>query len=310
MNRDPFPFDPALEELLHEVARDPRSSLLRVGRPARPARLTDSWEALSRWTPGLTLAEREILDVYRAEFATLMLQRWAAEIELRPPPRLFIARASTASKPAPPLDLEAIRVEAERLATLDQQAVGASELRSLLESAQPLTSEQMTSMVTTAVRFHPTTVARIYEALDLVRSGQPRSALRVLHRLLKFEWRPELRSICYQNIALAHGDSWNPVSLLECYRRACAAPNPHLDSLAGWLLFATQFGDVDSAKEAAEGLDSLFDPGDARIERHVAQQARTQHEGRWSARAGVESIIDDLMGTVGPTARKVLSALL
>ncbi len=309
MSSEPLALDPILEELLHEVARDPRSSLLRVERPARPTRWTDSWDALSRWHPGLTSAEREILDVHRAEFATLLLRRWALEMELRPPPAQFMVRTSTAKQPAVPLDPEELDRRASQYAEEPSEGLASAALFEALPSSLQLSSEQLSSLVTTAARIHPTSAARIHSALDLVRLGQRRTAIGVLHRLLAIEQRPELRALCWQNLAYAHGDDWRPGDLVEWYRKAAQLDAPRLDALCAWLLFAAQAGMVDQVKGAALVLDATFLPDDPRIALHVMHQRRTRSDGRWATRDLANLLIDDCDKFIGATAGRVLNAL-
>lgn len=309
MSSEPLALDPVLEDLLHEVARDPRSTLLRIERPARPTRWTDSWDALSRWHPGLTPAEKELLDVHRAEFATLLLRRWALEMELRPPATHFMTRTSTAKHPAAPLDPDELDRRAAQLSTDATKGLESAALFDALPSRVELTSEQLTSLVTAAARAHPTSAARIHAALDLVRVGQRRTSIGVLHRLLGVERRPELRALCWQNIAYAHGDDWRPEDLVEWYRRAADVDDPGLDVVCGWLLLAIQAAKLEQVREAASVLDSRFSPNDCRIDNHVRWQRNARTMGRWNTRAVAHRLLDEYQGVFGFAARKVLDAL-
>lgn len=309
MSSEPLALDPILEELLHEVARDPRSSLLRVERPARPTRWTDSWDALSRWHPGLTSAEKEILDVHRAEFATLLLRRWALEVELRPPPKLFLVSSATPRNPSNSMDP---REFSEALLGWQERALPhPAELapQELLDPASTIDGEKLSALVVTAVRMHPSSSARIYHAMDLIRAGQPRTAGGMMRRLLASESREDLRSYCWETLALAHGDDWNPSDLIDWYGRAMRAPTLRFEPIAVSLLMAVQHGEPDLAREASGMLDGSFAADAQCVARHVVQQLRTRAEGRWSPTPGAGRLSAHLLEEVGPTSRRILHVL-
>lgn len=299
----PSSFHPEVEALVAEIARDPRSCLLRIDRPQRPIRLDEIGEALSSQTPGLGLAERELLDLHRVEFSRLLRQRWVAEVEVRPAAGLFIARGSGVDDSAfePGVDHPAVLAQDPQVGQQDPA------LLELTQAPRPLTSEELTRLVTTATRIHPTTTSRLFLANDLIRTQQKRSAVQLFRKILEFEPREELRSYCWDGIANAMGDSVS--GIWKWYRRACETPNPRVDPLCIWLLMATQEGNLTMAREAAAQLDDLLSPTDPRLELHCQNQLRTRAEGRWSPRPTTHKLLDDLLGVVGPTSQRILHVL-
>lgn len=77
MTLHPLQLDPEVEEILREVAADPRSKLLRVQRPTSVRALTEQVPTVGVATAGLTVAERHLVQTYRAEVAyALRLAAW------------------------------------------------------------------------------------------------------------------------------------------------------------------------------------------------------------------------------------------
>ncbi len=304
---DPDLFPPELEELVTEIARDPRSSFLRTERPPRPTALFDPPDPLSPRTPGLTSAEREILTVYREELTALLLQRWLTEVTERPAKGSWIFAGSAAdgrvSRAEPPHSVREL-VELGR-----RELPGADLAEGLLDPALVLSPDQRSNLVTWAVRLSPDTRGKIYLASDYNLTGQRRSAIAVVGRLLAIEWRAELRPYLWGILAAAHGDDWNPRDLVRWYRKAAQGPKPGADALLVWLLVAANTGDSRCAREAAEIVDGLIAPDDPFLVLHVDNQRRTRSEGRWAPNPRRRADLDALLGAVGPASRRALHAL-
>src|SRR5262245_29595941 len=67
-----LPLDPAIEELLRDIAQDPDACLLRVPRPKALSALARGESIEVSGMTGLTHAERELVRVHRDEIAYLL----------------------------------------------------------------------------------------------------------------------------------------------------------------------------------------------------------------------------------------------
>ena len=76
-------FSPELEEILHDVARNPESVLLRAPRSKPTAKMFDAIGPAGSMAGGLSSAERELLRAHRDELASLLRDAcWTAAQEV------------------------------------------------------------------------------------------------------------------------------------------------------------------------------------------------------------------------------------
>lgn len=173
VNPEPPSLEPELEDLLREIARDPRSNLLRFPRPPRPIDLARTSEAASRTTPGLTPAERHLLDVHRADTVQFLLDRWLHEVTVRPRVGFALSRGSEVRKQGSP-DTDLAKSPAEQLARVQpQEHSEVASIPKVLDPEEPMNHRQLSALILMAERMRPPIVGKVHAASDLVLDGQP-----------------------------------------------------------------------------------------------------------------------------------------
>src|SRR6187402_2355764 len=98
MSALPFTLDPEVEHILQEVARDPRSSLLRVERPKIMRGLFEREPSVGVATAGLTSAERHLVQTRRAETAYALRVMCLHAIITDPRSKNLISRQAAAGE--------------------------------------------------------------------------------------------------------------------------------------------------------------------------------------------------------------------
>lgn len=307
---EPLIFDPELEQILRDVARDPRSSLLRVPRPNRPLRLADEWRAFSGRTPGLTAAERQLLESYRCEVAWLLRERWLHELIVRPKASFSLARVSVLEKRRAD-GSSTWQDEIEGLQA-DLAAERRGDLLGCLIAARPsssLTSEQVTGLLLASERLAPSTSGKILLAQDLVRKDQPRAAVEWTRKVLSAEHRPVYRSILWDTMALAVGSAGKLRAAARGYELASNTGEPRFNPLAYWLVLAAQVGDDRGAREAASRITEVGPASEPFVDVFIAQQTRTRQNGAWNPTPSCAEILPTLLDSVGDLPRRILDVL-
>lgn len=309
VNPEPPALEPELEALLREIARDPRSSLLRFPRPARPLDLARTWEAASRTSPGLTPAERHLLEVHRAETAQFLLDRWLHEVTARPRVGFALSKGS---------DVEAVVGEE----SADRQ-MGVSRLASLLPEARAefaaesatldfdksLTSIELSGLVLAAERMLPSILSKTYIAYDQSLNTQPRAALGNLRRLLEAERRPGMRSHLWQAMGFVAGTTGDLALACMCYGRSIRMEETRLNPLAVWLVLCVQVGDRENALTAARRIDELVREDHPLLLDFREEQWRTRLQRAWAPTPQAALCAPGVREAVGNSSRMVLDVL-
>jgi len=296
--------DPEIEELLRQIARDPRSTLLRVTRPQIAKGLFERSPAVGARAAGLTAAERQLLCVHREETALMLRQlfyhRFLRDERMRRMTWMHGAgelgtesdlsrrlSASTEADGSDGTDSWSAHVVADALAVPPDAAASPSQI------------------ALAALRLVPSDNARNFLGYQLVRTGNLRSALRVFEGVARTSRRRRsvVSALSWSGIAL--GLLGEPRQALGMYATKVARPEEWPNKAMSRLTFSVQVGDVHEAVRAAAEVDEFWSAGNAHISAWI--QDRIQLRGvTWSpSKAALDSIVL-LSDRVGATSRRVL----
>lgn len=269
--------DPRVEEILREIASDPRSSLLRVPRPRVARELFATPARASATSAGLSAAERELLRVHRAEVASLLKEACKRRLAGEARSRDFLSRRLGTDREVEIIEQAELVARARALRSADlslaHDPLDDLDPLGLLERAITDRAGQapsITQLALASLRLEPEDSTRICLGLDLVFSSQPSTGLEVLARVLDGCTSPLVRSIALANTAFAAYRLGDLSRSLELHARSVSSAEPASASVWWWLLMALRLQDSAAAERAAALLRAETDPDDGWLSRSLS----------------------------------------
>lgn len=303
--------DLEIESLLLEMLNDPRSRLLRATR-AQAALTRLEWDPrVSSTAPGLTKAERRLLEGYREE-AALLLRRYYLECFLRDacPTGIRVAprgEGGDGRRDDPELLRESlVRVEK----ALHSGFLGQGRATEVLESVSHGLSRSVspTEILTSCVRLWDDGTARLYLAVEVLRQGRGRDALTIARRVEATATRRSAGLGAATVAGLVHTSSGRFDLALEIYETGARLGSDWPDEHLAWFTTSIQTEDFDRAHEAARRIDERWsDPDDEVIQAWVAERLRERADGVWSPTAASKRVLRSLRGRLGATSGAIAS---
>ena len=306
-------FDPEVEALLREIASEPRSRLLRFGRPRTLRGLFPSHGVGldAGGAPGLASAERHLLDVHRVELAWAL--REACLIK-------FLGDRGFGHRIGRNVDMtRGHRVPSaarwRRLFRNELQRGGLDPRMQLRSQEAPLAlesdwlSNSVSFLASLSLQLEATDQARIYLAIDLALMGQHASSRRVLNEVLAGKPTAEHASCALQALALcssarrAYGEA--AVLARRSARTGPERPEPYLN----WLYYSLMSGDRAAAVDCSRRIDDLMDsrhPAVRLFERQLRAQRRSSERSTCDRAPGIARRIE---GELGEPARRIARVL-
>jgi len=301
--------DPEIEDLLRRIARDPRSTLLRVTRPQLAKGLFERSPAVGAQAAGLTTAERQLLCVHREETALLLRQlfyhRFLRDERMR---RMTCMYAAGGKK----IELGSEQDLGGRLAvqadptTSDLGDAGASHVLADALALPPDAVASPSQIALAALRLVPSDNARNYLGYQLVRSGNLRSALRIFEDVAARS--PRLSSVvsALSWSGFAYSQMNEPRLCQEMFAKAVRQGDGWPNDAMSWLTISVQLGDLQQAERAAAWVDRVCNPDDQVVRWWV--EARIRERGvAWSPSKAAQGSISALRDRVGETSQAVLN---
>ncbi|HJP01230.1 MAG TPA: hypothetical protein QF764_05630 [Planctomycetota bacterium] len=284
------PLDPEIARLLHEIAIDPASSLLR--RAARPgASSTLDEEPVSPWATGLTAAERELLLVYREEAALLLrtmfeerfledermelLARWRLRLEPR--------RGGSTRGPRPAGNLE------ETISSLTSSFGEDSAGRTILESLgvgreHPQLPGHLARLAAALFRLVPDDHSRYYVGLEQAHSRQLHSAHVTFGEIAARTFDPRLSMMSLNWKGAVNGLADRPQAARDAYRAAAQFDGASANSTLSWCAWSLQIGDREEAQTAARCFEEAYGEASAEtLDTWVEDRRHERKRGMWTA---------------------------
>ena len=268
----PSEMDPAIRELLEEIAADPSSALFRV--PTGPVKLQREDVARSPSTLW-SRAERHLLDVHRAEVAHLLFD--ACQLRL-----LADATASAhlctrlrkgLDNQGPDQALFGRRLLDETHCPEFDPTLADCNLLAQCMGGGP--SPSAVDLASASLRLVPCDAARISlgSALHFERNDLP-SKQYLLSQVLVARSAPLLRCSAWQNLGLTQVVQGRWEDALESFAAACSTIEGAGLSAANWFWVALRLGHSEIAIEAARLLEAIDDPPS--VDAFLAWYRRTQ----------------------------------
>ena len=273
MTGSPFTLDPEVRGLIEEIAAEPGSVLFQ--KPTSDV-LHSPYDRLRSTTPGLSVAERHLVQVHAEELAywlRVLCYHGLASYGTKTRPYGRFADLSTHQTDVPAFDSCVAFIRRER---------GHTQLPERLEHADLSTAstpsiQSVAEISALSNKFVPTEEARTYYALSLLELGEPHTALCRLQNLAQTTRSIKLRALSHASVGRVLFCLERYAEAADSYRSSVRSGPPFVASLAGWLVAATIARQSAAADEAARALDSCLavdHPAiDDFIERNFSQSA-------------------------------------
>ena len=259
-------FEPEVEELLLEVASNPDSLLLRGPQRGGVTAPLDLEEGVSARAAGLTVSEKQLLRVWRAEAAEVLRQAFNESLDAAPLRGTLVVPLDLDNTAAPRLGKNTVCAEAQRLGRV---AVSKGENKPLaralkmLQLGLPIAKESSYELITLSHRLRPSDKTRICLGVVEAEAGRQERALAMYESIFRRSAATETRAYALCNSVDVLSDSPASAKQLAVAEEAVrVAPKwtfsrlKHLSTLM----------DLGMIPEAMDSMDRLTELGDPAIE--------------------------------------------
>ena len=304
--------DPAIVEILEEIAADPRAKFLRVDRLIEFDATSDLFEAVSSRSVDLTTAERHLVAVYREEVAWLLREAWKKSLYADPVTSAVYDKYVTVDEPVRTIDDETLRNRLELLRSSEVDRDFTAEAIGLLEECvvhgNPVGSRK--SLALASQRLAPSDEARIHIAIEAVEVRQWSQAQRLLDLVLSGSPTDLIRSSALETIGFCNTEAGMPSAAMVAYRSAALSCDSRPDPTAHWLILACVAEHLEQALEAAAAIDAMIASHHPCIDMRLRALQLYRTAGRqghsWDAQAFVRSLEDRF----GPASKRIANGLI
>jgi len=310
MTTQPFHLDPDVEHILQEVAKDPRSSLLRVERPKIIRGLTEREPSVGVATAGLTTAERHLVQTRRAETAYALRALCLYELLTDVRAQHLFSRQGAASVE----HLSAIASQMRDNWTADKT----SHVRDLGSDADAawLAIERgvkhrngVLQLGAAAQCLEPTNFERLYFAAWMILEGQPRSAIGMLLRIASAPETSVMRSVAGTNLGLAYYEVGDFARSRAWYRSASLVSPDYFPCAVGRFILSLQLGDREDALSSAGSVEDLATNNVDELTWLIDAQHRRRRSFQVNLTKGGRDLLPRLRDALGPASRRLVNAV-
>ena len=266
MNATPITLDPEVQAILHEVAAEPGSVLLR--QPTSDVFFSPH-ARLRSTTPSLKAAERELVQVHREELAYWLRAACLRRILTNSDSTVSLTRHLPDRQVLSIPDRDAIASTLERVPAVESPPAGYEDALSSLVREESCSASMILEALALSSRLVPCDSTRVYAAVCLTELRQVRAARAVLRTVLAQSVDPLIIGICWNNLGTTFFAERSHEEAAKCYRRAVNVQGDYPAALFGWLLSSLLVGDQESASEAAVALDRSIEPTDPSVQQFV-----------------------------------------
>jgi len=294
--------EPELEELLHEIARDPRSTLLRVDRPTILRGLFDRDPMVRESCTQLTSAERQLLRVHRSELGRLLRALCLDLLIGRNAEVFYICTDLGCGKHSNEFRAD---VAMESLARVSEQGSGP---RVRLAVARAVAANDPMCYAALACRTSPSTATylSLSDSFEL-QHDTAKANLAIEHaRRLGTCQSDQAFALSYEACSrLGSGDLWGA---RHRYREACRIGGAWPNDVMSWLALSVQCSDERSFSEAVETIGQVpILP--ATLHEWTNAISKLRAAGTWTPTSGATSFWISHEGTTNEQAQYVLQHL-
>jgi len=311
MSESALQLDPAVEEILRDIASDPDACLLRVPRPRALSALSRGETVELGGVTGLTTAERELVRVHRAEVAYLLRVLCARSLLEAPDSESYVVSASPPDSVPTAEEWRQSAQSTIEAAALIKETAG-SDLLLRYVTSPDASAGSVSELALASIRLQPTPQARIYVALDRMLHGEPWTGIRVLEGVLARGVSDVLASQVWENLGFARYEQRRLPEALLAFDRAVALdplrPTPLLNSLAVALQLGNERVVFDRAGRLEEfaGEDSRRLGSAEQLRRQGEAMSRQREGGHWNPSSDGSRLRLVLSDRAGPAMRRIL----
>lgn len=271
-------FTPEVEEILREVASDPRSSLLKISRPEHLRGHFERYSNVGPHTAGLTVAERELLQVHRSEVARLlgdMCRTRLAADTVTVHQSLSVDRKVRIYSES---ELKAHVEEIEARGDLSDAGIGGLLERCVAGSHR---APSVVEIATAMGRLEPTDTARVLAGMGMTTHDRPRAALDLYRVVLAGRPSRVMASQTWDNVARAFSLLGDSDQALSASLEACYANSEKVESRFVSLCTAFDLGYEDVAFRMATEVNELVPANHESVDWYVASMTSRRKSGVW-----------------------------
>ena len=300
--------DPHLDEVLHDIARDPRARMFVTSPRQLLHGLSGTIPRLSPRQPGLTSAERELLTVHREEVAELLYRSALRRIYDAPEPAVHMNRWIDTDRKVKLLTEDEVSTRA-RVALVgrvqgEAWSWATSVLREhLVQSTSPRPSA--TNLALASLRLIPKPTTRICAGIALLEDGELYSALDSFGRVVEQATQPLVRAIAIENRAVVLwkvGVENRAIEEFEWSHRQCPGrPQP----LLSLFVMALRIGSREKALAAAEQLAGTVPVEHQLVSDFVEARKAELRMQAGSITSACRELLPAIRDSLHPTARRV-----
>ena len=310
MNEYSDHFNPDLEAILQEIARDPRAKMLKV--PSSGALIySNTQPQVGIAAPSLTAAEVEVLTVHREELAERLKERCLIEFFREPGAKLHLNSSIEVGRTLEVRDEDEWHRETKQLLEYKLEETRHQIAKDVLKKCVKGSEERsvsITELATAMMRIAPKEQGRLYVALDLLKKGRPSEAVALAQGALEENPSSQTASYAFEILADALWKLGHKGEALEASRDSIMAMETRIHSVLCCIDIAVRSGAEREAKEACRRLDDFDAPRDPAVIRFIRPE-RMAKSLCLPSRESREWAFD-LLNSSGESSKEVLNAIL
>jgi tetratricopeptide (TPR) repeat protein len=303
--------DPEVEYLLREIAADPRSSLLRVSRPASLTPFLERSAPVSPNAAGLTSAERHLLLVYRLEIVQLL--RFACLIRFYSDSTrsIYIHNSITVEQSITVPDPTQWNMHCSAVLSTPSAVVdaGATQLLQQCIQDKSLKGISIATIAAAALRLEPCDAIRIYAGFDLAQRGHLQSAWQVLRDVVAGPANSLDASYAWEDLAFVHSQLYQYDKAAQAARKAARLGPERAEPFMNWFFNACMAGLENEAYAAAVGIEQAVAENHPTVEMFVMQIGRQRERGDWTATQECRTLIAGLRDKLSAASRRIADVI-
>ena len=304
-------FNPELESILQEIARNPKAKLLKVPSSGQLICATHD-SRVSIAAPGLTSAEVELLEVHREELGELLKQRCITEFFADPIMDTRLHRSVDANHRLEVRDEAHWRRDTERflkLPLVDERCqFGMDVLIRCVDG--DVRAASIAQLATAMMRVTSSDQSFVYMATELLDSGSYSGAIKAYRHAQSRGLSPLLDAYCYEGVAVALWELGRGSEAHDSIQLAVSQQINRPMPLMNSIIISARIGRFEETAAACKALDDIECDDDSAI-RFVSSRPddRDEVKAMIPLTEEVETGVAKLMENFGGVSREVLRAV-
>lgn len=310
---DDFSLDPELKAIFEEIASGPNTLLAYLPRRKALRGIDDHETPVSPKSPGLTRAEKHLLEVHRERAAAFLRRVFGSRLISDPKGSIDFQRHTSATVVVP-LEDYASQARAAR-GILSVRAVEAendptNDILSSIGHGKHACLSTPLQIALAAYRLDPCDSSRVHVAMDSIRMRKPRQAIRTLHRVLENGCSSSTEPYAWEILGMANSREGQYKRALNCYKTASYSSPDHYLAALSILFLSIQLAMEEKIIEEAVRVDDLLAHDHPAVESFVARHNLRRIRGDWTPSSASARALDRVVDNLKPAARRIASVFL